>query len=133
MSVRLVVGRAGCSVLLLVVVAGLSSCASAPEPVEDIALSQDAVNRAVSAGATEYAPLEMKIAQDKLFMMERAIGEKNYELAKNLAEQIEVDGALAERKARTVKSQKELDAAQQGIRILKQEMLQAPDSNLPQR
>lgn len=106
----------------------VGACASPPPPDEQTSLARDALNRAVSAGATEYAPVQMKTAQDKTVLMERALGEKNFGQAKGLAEQIEVDSALAERMARTAKSQKELQAAQHGIQVLKQEMLRAPDA-----
>lgn len=63
-------------------------------------------------------------------LMDRALGERNFGKAKSLAEQIAADSALAERMARTAKLQKELKDAQTGIQVLKQEMLQAPDSGL---
>ncbi|WP_241192858.1 DUF4398 domain-containing protein [Pseudomonas chlororaphis] len=91
-------------------------------------MSRSAVNRAVSAEATQYAPLEMKSAQDKLFLMERALGERDYPQARVLAEQIEVDANLAERKARAAKWQQQLQSSRDGIQVLKSEMLQAPDT-----
>ncbi|MGF6669263.1 DUF4398 domain-containing protein [Pseudomonas monsensis] len=110
----------------LAVAAVLSGCASAPIPEQQVSLSRDAVNRAVSAEATQYAPLEIKAAQDKMFLMERALGEKDYPQARLLAEQIEADANLAERKSRAVKWQKQLTDARSGIQVLKQEMLQDP-------
>lgn len=115
---------------LLLVAGTLAACASAPLPQEQMALSKSAVNRAISAEATQYAPLEMKTAQDKLSLMERAVGEQNPTQVRLLAEQIEVDANLAERKAQAVKSQKQLAAARRGIQVLRQEMLQAPDTVL---
>lgn len=126
MNLQHLSSRARLSVSVLVVAAALSACASAPIPEQQISLSKEAVNRAVSADATQYAPLEMKAAQDKMFLMERALGEKNYPQAKVLAEQIEADANLAERKARAVKWQKQLTDARNGIQVLKQEMLQDP-------
>lgn len=108
----------------------VSACASVPAPDEQVSLARNALSRAVSAGATQYAPLQMKTAQDKTMEMDRALGEKKYAQAKGLAEQIAADSALAERMARTAKLQKELKDAQTGIQVLKQEMLQAPDSGL---
>ncbi|MGE8393467.1 DUF4398 domain-containing protein [Pseudomonas sp. BIGb0427] len=108
----------------------LSACSSMPVPSEQVSLARNALNRAVSAGATQYAPLQMKTAQDKSALMDQALGEKNFVQAKELAEQIQADSALAERMARTAKLQNELKAAQNGIQVLKQEMLQAPDAGL---
>ena len=126
MNLQHLFSRARLSVSVVVVAAALSACASAPIPEQQISLSKEAVNRAVSADATQYAPLEMKAAQDKMFLMERTLGEKNYPQAKLLAEQIEADANLAERKARAVKWQKQLTDARSGIQVLKQEMLQDP-------
>src|ERR1700712_5860922 len=42
----------------------LAGCAGNP-PSEQYAVTQSAVNSAVSAGGTEFAPVEMKAAQDK--------------------------------------------------------------------
>jgi hypothetical protein len=115
---------------MLLLVGALSGCAGTPMSNEQIQMSKSAVSRAVSADATQYAPLEMKTAQDKLFKMERALGEKDFIQARTLAEQVEVDAHLAERKAQAVKSQQQLQRAKEGIQVLKQEMLQAPDSGL---
>jgi len=112
-----------------VIVAGaLAGCASAPPPTEKISLARDAVERALSAQATQFAPLEMKTAQDKLARMEQAIGEKNYVQVSTLAEQIEADANVAEAKAQAVRKQQVLKQAQEGIQVLKQEMLNAPDA-----
>lgn len=119
---------ASLSGLLVMVLGSLSACSSVPVPEEQIQLSKNAVNRAVSAEATQYAPVEMKNAQDKLFLMERALGEKQYEKARQLAQQAEADANLAERKARASKAQKTLKNARDGIDVLRQEMLQAPEA-----
>lgn len=126
MTLQRMASRVRLSLSGLVVAATLSACASTPVPEQQITLSRDAVNRAVSAEATQYAPLEMKAAQDKMFLMERAMGERDYVQARTLAEQIEADANLAERKARAVKWQKQLVDARSGIQVLKQEMLQDP-------
>ncbi|MEB0047311.1 MULTISPECIES: DUF4398 domain-containing protein [unclassified Pseudomonas] len=123
--------RIAAVLLFTVGVATLSACASAPVPDEQITMSKDALNRAISADATQYAPLQMKSAQDKMSQLDRAVGEKDYAKVRVLAQQIEVDANLAERTARTARSIQQLKAAQDGIKVLKQEMLQAPatDSN----
>lgn len=114
--------------LLVTLMAALAGCAGVPAPTDQVELSRNAVSRAVTADATQYAPAEMKSAQDKLYGVERALGEKNYNQARTLAEQAEADANLAERKARAVKAQQQLQSAHKGIEVLKQEMLQAPDT-----
>ncbi|MDF0733648.1 DUF4398 domain-containing protein [Pseudomonas entomophila] len=106
----------------------LVGCASVVIPSEQIELTRTAVNRAVAADATQYAPLEMRAAQEKLQAMERSLGEQNIAKVRTLAEQAEADARLAERKALASKTQEQLENARKGIAVLKQEMLDAPDA-----
>ena len=82
----------------------LAGCAGNP-PSEQYAVTQSAVNNAVSAGATEYAPVEMKSAQDKLKQAELAMHDKKYDEARRLSEQAEWDARVAERKAQAAKAE----------------------------
>ncbi|MBA1431043.1 DUF4398 domain-containing protein [Pseudomonas fluorescens] len=126
MKVTRVSKRLRRSAWAVIVAATLAGCASTPPPTEKISLARDAVGRALAAQATQFAPLEMKTAQDKLARMEQAFGEKHYVEVDALAEQIEVDANLAETKANTVRKQQVLKQAREGIQVLKQEMLNAP-------
>ncbi|MGR3993561.1 DUF4398 domain-containing protein [Pseudomonas sp. 1121_17] len=110
------------------VLLALGGCASAVAPNEQIELTRSAVNRAVSADATQYAPVEMRAAQDKLSAMDRALGEKDLKTVRSLAEQAEADARLAERTAQARKTSEQLLDARKGIEVLKQEMLEAPDT-----
>jgi len=60
-----------------VIVAGvLAGCATPQPPAVKISLARDAVGRALAAQATQFAPLEMKTAQDKLARMDQAIEQR---------------------------------------------------------
>ncbi|MGF6395872.1 DUF4398 domain-containing protein [Pseudomonas plecoglossicida] len=107
----------------------LGGCAGAVVPSEQIELTRSAVNRAVSADATQYAPVEMRAAQDKLAAMDRALGQQDLKQVRALAELAEADARLAERKTLAAKNQEQLEIARKGIEVLRQEMLDAPDSN----
>ncbi|MFK0309650.1 DUF4398 domain-containing protein [Pseudomonas sp. NPDC090233] len=107
----------------------LGGCASAVVPSEQIELTRSAINRAVSADATQYAPVEMRAAQDKLSAMDRALGQKDLKQARSLAELAEADARLAERKALARKNHEQLEIARKGIEVLRQELLEAPESN----
>lgn len=100
----------------------LAGCAGNP-PSEQLAVTQSAVDNAVSAGGTEFAAVEMKAAQDKLKQAELQLHEENYEEARRLAEQAEWDARLAERKAEATKAEQALHNAQQGIEELREESL----------
>ena len=83
----------------------LAGCAGNP-PSEQYAVTQSAVNSAVTAGGTEFAAVEMKAAQDKLKQAELAMHDKKYDEAKRLAEQAEWDARVAERKAQAAKAER---------------------------
>lgn len=98
----------------------LAGCAGNP-PSEQYAVTQSAVNAAVSAGGTEYAPVEMKSAQDKFKQAELAMQEKKYDEARKYSEQAEWDARVAERKAQAAKAQRAVQDARQGVNELREE------------
>ncbi|MVV51345.1 DUF4398 domain-containing protein [Pseudomonas sp. PB120] len=98
----------------------LAGCAGNP-PTEQFAVTQSAVNGAVSAGGTEFAAVEMKSAQDKLKQAEIALHDKKYDEAKTLAEQAEWDARVAERKAQALKAEQAVKDSRQGVQELRQE------------
>jgi len=98
----------------------LAGCAGNP-PSEQFAVTESAVNSAVSAGGTEFAAVEMKSAQDKLKQAEIAMHDKKYDEAKILAEQAEWDARVAERKAQAIKAEQAVKDSQKGVQELRQE------------
>lgn len=109
----------------------LAGCAGKP-PTEQYAVTQSAVNSAVSAGGTEYAAVEMKAAQDKFKQAEIAMHDKKYDEARILAEQAEWDARVAERKAQAMKAQKAVQDARQGVQDVREEGMRAADPMQPQ-
>lgn len=88
----------------LVIVGGvLAGCAGNP-PTSQMDISKLAVNNAVSANATEYAPADMQSAQKNLRLARTAMEEKNYDSAKVYAEKAEWDARVAERRAQVEKA-----------------------------
>ena len=98
----------------------LAGCAGNP-PSEQYAVSQSAVNSAVSAGGTEYSAVEMKSAQDKLKQAEIAMQDQKYDEARRLAEQAEWDARVAERKSQAAKAERAVQDARQGVNELREE------------
>jgi hypothetical protein len=114
------VGAIGCTVV------AIAGCASAPPPTEQMAVSKAAVANAVSAGGAEYAPVEMKLAQDKMDRARRAMEKEDYENARWLAEEAQADARLAEKKAQSAKAQKAAIVMQDDIRVLREEINRKP-------
>lgn len=109
-------GVISCTVLLM------AGCASMPPPTEQLAVSKAAVTSAVSAGGNEFASIEMKAAQEKLDRANQALEKEDYENARWLAEQAQIDATLAEKKAQSAKAQKAANVIQNDIRILSEEI-----------
>jgi len=106
---------------VLVSVLLIAGCSGIP-PTEQIAVSKAAVNSASSAGGTQFAPVPMRTAMEKMDAVERAMVIKEYLLAQRLAEQAEVDAQLAAATVRSIKAQNAASELQQSNRVLRQEI-----------
>jgi hypothetical protein len=105
----------GCAALI-------AGCASVPPPTDQIAVSRLAIANAVQAGGAEYAPVEMRAAQDKMDRAGRAMEKKDYDDARTLAEQAQADARLAEKKAESGKALKSAGVVQEDVRVLREEI-----------
>lgn len=100
----------------------LTACASTPPPDAEIATSAAAVNSAISAGATEAAPNELRMAREKLDKARAQHSAKEYDRALTLAREATVDARLAETKALAAKSSKSATEMKDGNRALAEEI-----------
>jgi hypothetical protein len=101
--------------------ATLAACASTPEPREQMAVGRAAVER-VSGPAAAEAPVEVAAARDKIARANRALADKDFVRARQLAEEAEADAALAEARARSQRSDVALEELRASIRALRAEM-----------
>jgi hypothetical protein len=100
----------------------LAACASTtPPPDAELAVSSAAVNSAISAGAAESAPEELRMAREKLDRARAEMAKEKYESAQALAREAAVDARLAESKALAVKSRKSASDLQEANRVLAEE------------
>jgi hypothetical protein len=105
----------------------LSGCASknrAPAAAE-VAVSRNAVENAVSAGAAEAAPEEVAAARAKMLRASAALAAKDYALARDLATQAQADAKLAQSKANSAKATAAANALQEDLRVLREEVERA--------
>ncbi len=101
----------------------IAGCSSMKTPATaDVAVSKAAVDNAASAGAAEYAPLEMTSAREKMALANKAMTDKDYKLASELASQAQADAKLAQSKASSAKARAAADALQDDIRVLREEL-----------
>ncbi|WIV96203.1 DUF4398 domain-containing protein [Kinneretia aquatilis] len=100
----------------------LAACASMPPPTEQMAVSTAALTSANAAGAGQWAPMELRSAQDKLDRARLAMIDKNYEQALWLAQDAQVQAQLAEKKAGAGKAGKAADELREASRVLSEEL-----------
>ena len=101
----------------------VTACAPTMQPpTSEMALANSAVERASSAGAYDYAPLELKLARDKIEQAKAALQARDYTGAQRLLEQAELDAKLAESKSGTAKSQMAVDELQKSIEAIREEI-----------
>ena len=111
--------RIGMSVAAATLMAG---CASTPAPLEQMAISRAAVSNASNTENNELAPLQLKSAKEKMEAAEHAMVAKDYVLARQLAEEAQVDAQLAGAMARSAKAKRAADALQEDSSVLRQEI-----------
>jgi outer membrane murein-binding lipoprotein Lpp len=103
------------------VLAGCASPQKAPATA-DVAVSRNAVENAVSAGAAELAPAEINAARDKMMRANQALAAKDYKLARELAIQAQADAKLAQSRANSAKSTAAANALNEDLRVLREEV-----------
>src|SRR5713101_5743469 len=81
---------------LLCGVLGVSACTSARPPVAPLSQAELAVRHASESKASQYAPVELQLAKEKLADARLALEVHDYERARRLAEQALADAELAE-------------------------------------
>lgn len=114
--------KAALSALLATSAIVIAGCANGPPPTAQMEVSKAAVARAAASPDTvEFAPVELQSAKDKLARAEKAMADENYELAKQLAAEAQVDARLAETKSQSAKAQKAAKDSQEAIRALREE------------
>jgi len=115
---RLAAGAIAAAVLML---AGCASPQKAPATA-DVAVSRNAVENAVSAGAAELAPEEINAARDKMMRANQALAARDYKLARELAIQAQADAKLAQSKAVSTKATAASNQLNEDLRVLREEV-----------
>ena len=113
---------------LLCGVLGVSACSASRPPLESLSTAELAVRRASDGGAAQYAPLELRTAREKLDGAKRAIDSEEYDQARRLAEQAQVDARLAETKADAERAHQTVEQTRKNIEALRHETERTPTS-----
>ena len=80
---------------------GISACATAQPPVASLSRAELAVRQASESNASQYAPMELQSARERLDEARLALDAREYERAHRLADQALADASLAEARSET--------------------------------
>lgn len=112
--------------LIGVLVLFLSACASQPPvPTDQLAVARNAIDYAVEMGARDHAPGDLQQARDHLAEAERAVEQDENEIARQLALEAEKMARLADRKARTARSRRQVEQLEDTVDALREEIARA--------
>jgi hypothetical protein len=104
----------------------LAGCASrgVPPPRAEFARAELAIEQAEASEATQYAPLALRDARQKLEAARAAAFKEDYLKARYLAREAEVDGRLALADAQTARAEQRAEDTRRSIEVLRQELQQ---------
>jgi septal ring factor EnvC (AmiA/AmiB activator) len=115
--------------ILMMGTLALAACASdVPPPNSQVTLSDSIIRDAESAGAVQYAPVELNTAREKLEGARREMQDENNDKALRLAEEAELDARLAQLKSRTKTTRDAAAAIQASIDMMRREINTRPTS-----
>lgn len=109
-------------VLLFVLVILFSGCSSVPKPVGEIARAKAQIDTAVTNEAGRFAAVELDRAKGKLRRAEKAILEKEYLTAKQLADEARSDAKLAAAKANATRAKQSAQEMKDTVQTMEREI-----------
>lgn len=106
---------------LAAAVIGTGGCSSMQPPTGTVSQAQLAIREADQSKASQYAPLELRKAREKLNDAEKAMRSEEYLKARRLSEQALVDARLAAVKADSEIARENAAELQKTIKTLRAE------------
>src|SRR6187549_2617355 len=107
---------------------GIVACASAPMPVEKLAVAKSSIDRAEQAQAAQFAQVELASARNKYAAAQAAADKKEADIAARMADQADVDAQLAESTARAKQQEQLVTEMDKSLRDLRDETLRRNNS-----
>lgn len=101
--------------------AALIACQTPRRPIEAVAKADAAIEQADLGAAAEHAPLELRLAREKLETAKARLRDERYTDARRLAEQALVDVQLAEVKAESETARETAQELREGIQTIENE------------
>jgi hypothetical protein len=112
-------------ILLLMILMSLSAVGCGPKippPHDRISNAEMAIERARQENASVYAPLDLKLAEEKLENAKKAMSVNNYSTAARLAEESLLDAQTAEVRSKAEKAKELSQKMQESVDSLRKEL-----------
>lgn len=109
----------------LAVTLALAACVTTPVDESTIDNARDALEQAVSAGAEEYSPLELRFARERIEAAELALSEDRPGDARRMADQAEIEAQLALARTRAAKKRATLADKEAQLEQLRADLVAA--------
>lgn len=97
----------------------LGCAAKGVVPSEKLSRAEAAIQSARTTEARTYAPLDLKIAEDKLMEAKAAVSREDFDGARRLADEALVNAQLAEKKADSEKAKRAAQEMRETIETLR--------------
>ncbi len=113
--------------ITLGILAGLAmaGCATMPPDPTVLDNARSAITRADDAGASEYAPLELRFARERLEQAEAALEDGNGDRIRRLADEAEIEAQLALARTQAALTRADLAQRQRDLDELKADLIEA--------
>tara|TARA_R110002073_G_scaffold313359_1_gene485212 strand:+ start:6113 stop:6490 length:378 start_codon:yes stop_codon:yes gene_type:complete len=112
-------------ILLLINVILFTGCSSVPKPIGEMAGAKAQLETAETNEAGKFAAVELDRAKSKLRRAEKAVVEKDYLTAKQLADEARSDAKLATAKASSARAKQSAQEMKNTVQSMKQEIERA--------
>jgi hypothetical protein len=106
----------------LIFMASMVPACAGVAPMEKMVKLESQIANARQAEAIVYSPLALKFAEDKYRLAQDAIDDKEYDVARQLADEALLDAQFAEIKALSVKAEREAQEMRESIETLRTEL-----------
>lgn len=119
-------GRWVMGLIVFVAVLLMTGCASDQKAKANIARAEIEIRRAREANAINYAPLELRLAEEKLQQAKKASDDDKGKEARRLADEAQADARVAEAKSRATRTAGVEQQIREDVTVLRQETAPAP-------
>lgn len=111
--------------IIAITVMLLAACATTPPDPRLLDNARNAIEQAREAGASEYSPLELRFAQERLTAAEFEVDRGNTGAARQLADEAEIEAQLAMARTQAALTRADLAQRQRELESLRADLVEA--------